>query len=146
MKDVSAEQLEDARPIRSPPSWSPSLFASSERNVGSAQPWTSLSLRASRSLASNFDAPFSFYHHNHNNTGAGTMEPPIAPPVTPKAADDPDQMELVLEEQTQQVNRQATTMVGKLRTYPELRIKQSMTPEQVGDPGDSQRLRARADM
>jgi hypothetical protein len=72
------------------------------------------------------------------------MEPPIPPPVTPKASDDPDQMELVSEEQTQQVKSQATTIVGKLRTYPELRIEPFMLPQQVCDPGDLERVGARA--
>jgi hypothetical protein len=59
------------------------------------------------------------------------MEPPIAPPVTPKAPDDQDPMELMLEEDTHQAERQPTTMIGQLRTYPELRIEPSMLLERV---------------
>jgi len=93
-----------------------------------------------------FHTTLSCNHHGHNHTGAGNMEPPIVTPVRPMAAINQSPGGLVLEGPPQQTKRPSRPMVGKLRTYPELRITQSMFPQEVCEPEVLKIVRARANV
>lgn len=62
------------------------------------------------------------------------MEPPISAVGRPEHADDHGLTHSNMDALAEHNQRPETTVVGRLRTYPELRLTQSMLPEQVCHP------------
>jgi hypothetical protein len=62
------------------------------------------------------------------------MEPPISAPGRLEHADDHDLTHSKMDGLTEHNQRPETILVGRLRTYPELRLTKSMLPEQVCYP------------